>query len=197
VKLQVGILEGERVKLVPLAREYTENLYRAVDSGEIWTYLPSRMETFEDMIEHVEEALESWESGIEVPFVVIDKESNEIVGMTRFEDVSLENRKLEIGWTWYSKKVWGTRVNTEAKFLLLRYCFDVLNLVRVQFTVDTRNLRSRKAVLRIGAKEEGILRMCGILYNGYIRDMVYYSIINNEWSTVKTRITNLLATQQA
>lgn len=195
MKVQVGILEGDRVKLVPLAREHTKNLYRAVDSDEIWTYLPSRMEKFEDMIAHVEEALESWESGIEVPFVVIDKESNEIVGMTRFEGVSLENRRLEIGWTWYSKKVWGTRVNTETKLLLLRYCFDVLNLVRVQFTVDTRNLRSRMAVLRIGAKEEGILRKCGILNNGYVRDMVYYSIINDEWSEVKTRFTDLLATR--
>lgn len=130
-----------------------------------------------------------------MPFVGIDKESNEIVGMTHFEDVSLENRRLEIVWTWYSKRVWGTRVNTEAKLLLLCYCFEVLNLVRVQFTVDTRNLRSRKAVLRIGAKEEGILRKCGILYNGYVRDMVYYSIINDEWSNVKTRFAELLATR--
>lgn len=151
------------------------------------------MQTFEDMVAHVEEALDSWEQGNEVPFVVIDKELNEIVGMTRFEEVSLQNRSVEIGWTWYSRKVWRTRVNTEAKYLLLRHCFDVLKLVRVQFTVDTRNLRSREAVLRIGAKQEGILRNCGILYNDHIRDMVYYSIVDNEWSVVKKRIMGLLA----
>jgi RimJ/RimL family protein N-acetyltransferase len=188
-------LEGERVKLVPLTRDHTEDLYRAIDSNDIWTYLPSKMEKFEDMVAHVEEALDNWELGIEVPFVVIDKDSSEVIGMTRFEEVSLQNRGLEIGWTWYSKKVWRTRVNTETKFLLLSYCFDVLNLVRVQFRVDTRNLRSRNAVLRIGAKEEGILRKCGILNNSYIRDMVYYSIINDEWSVVKTKIMDLLASR--
>lgn len=193
MKVEVGMLEGERVQLVPLQRGHTKDLYRAIDSNEIWTYLPSRMETFEDMVAHVEEALDSWEQGNEVPFVVIDKELNEIVGMTRFEEVSLQNRSVEIGWTWYSRKVWRTRVNTEAKYLLLRHCFDVLNLVRVQFTVDTRNLRSREAVLRIGAKQEGILRNCGILYNDHIRDMVYYSIVDNEWSVVKKRIMGFLA----
>lgn len=195
MKLEVDVLEGERVRLISLKREHAEDLYRAIDSNEIWTYLPSRMEKFEDMVAHVDEALENWELGKEVPFVVIDKESNEIVGMTRFEEVNLQNRNLEIGWTWYSKKVWRSHVNTESKYLLLRHCFDDLDLVRVQFRVDNRNLRSREAVLRIGAKEEGILRKCGILYNGYVRDMVYYSIINDEWSDVKTRFTDLLTTR--
>lgn len=90
LKVEVGVLEGKRVRLVPLQREHTEDLYRAVDSDEIWTYLPSRMEKFEDMVTHVEEALDNWEQGYEVPFVVFDKSINEIVGMTRFEEVFLE-----------------------------------------------------------------------------------------------------------
>ncbi|WP_236018426.1 GNAT family N-acetyltransferase [Alicyclobacillus suci] len=150
------------------------------------------MDKFEDMVSHVEEAMDTWEQGYEVPFVVFDKKTNQIVGMTRLEEVFLENRSVEIGWTWYSAKVWRTRINTEAKFLLLSYCFDVLNLVRVQFRIDSRNERSRKAVLRIGAKEEGIFRKNYILYDGYIRDTVFYSIVEDDWCVVKNRLQELL-----
>jgi N-acetyltransferase len=193
LKVDVGLLDGERIQLIPLERAHIEALYNAVDRDEIWTYLPSRMDKFEDMVTHVEEALNNWEQGYEVPFVVFDKEANQVVGMSRLEEVSLENRSVEIGWTWYSKKVWRTRVNTEAKFLLLSHCFDVLNLVRVQFRVDSRNERSRKAVLRIGAKQEGIFRKNYILDDGYIRDTVFYSIVDDEWSAVKNRLQDLLA----
>lgn len=192
-KVEVGILESEYIRLVPLEREHTKQLYQAIDSREIWTYLPSRMESYEDMEAHVAGALEQRERGTEVPFVVVDKETNAAVGMTRFEEVSVQNRSVEIGWTWYSQRVWRTRVNTEAKFLLLRHCFEVLNLVRVQFTVDTRNVRSREAVLRIGARQEGTLRKCGILADGYIRDMVYYSIVDDEWPDIRERMIGLLS----
>jgi len=192
LKVEVGVLEGERVRLVPLQREHTDSLYRAVDSDEIWTYLPSRMDKFEDMVTHVEEAVDNWEQGYEVPFVVVDKTTNEIVGMTRLEEVFLENRSVEVGWTWYSTKVWRTRVNTEAKFLLLSHCFDVLGLIRVQFRVDSRNVRSREAVLRLGAKQEGIFRKNYILYDGYIRDTVFFSILDSEWSGVKNSLHDLL-----
>lgn len=194
MKLEIGTLEGERIKLIPLHKDHTEALYRAVDSDDIWTYLPSQMKVYEDMVFHVDEALHEWERGIEVPFVVFDKELNEIVGMTRLEDVHLENRSVEIGWTWYSTKVWRSRVNTEAKYLLLSYCFDVLSLIRVQFRVDNRNTRSRRAVMRLGAKEEGILRKSRVLYDGYVRDTVFFSIVDDEWSTVKSRLHDFLRT---
>lgn len=185
-------LEGERVNLIPLNISHVEELFKAVDSTEVWTYLPSQMEKLEDMTNHVREALQNREQGKEVPFVVLDKETKLIIGMTRLLNISTENRSLEIGWTWYSAKVWRTRVNTECKYLLLNYCFEVLDTVRVQLSADSRNTRSNQAILRIGAKKEGLIRKNRILYDGYIRSMVIYSILDDEWSEVKNRLNDLL-----
>lgn len=181
-------LEGERIKLFPLDISYVPELFEAIDSPEIWTYLPSKMDSLEDMTKHVQEALKAKESGLEIPFVVFDKKTNQIVGITRLLNISLENRSLEIGWTWYSSKVWRTRVNTECKYLLLNYCFDTLNLTRVQFKVDSRNTRSNQAVLRIGTTKEGVLRMDRVLYDGFVRDTVYYSILQKEWTSIKNKL---------
>ncbi|MDF2716984.1 MAG: N-acetyltransferase [Paenibacillus sp.] len=185
-------LEGKRVILLPLQISHTEELFQAVDSAKVWTYLPSRMENFEHMSDHVVEALQDKEQGAELPFAVFDKQSGRIVGMTRLLNMSDENRSLEIGWTWYSSKVWRTRVNTECKVLLLTYCFEVLNTIRVQFRVDSRNTRSNEAVSRIGATKEGVLRKDRILYDGYIRDTVVYSILDDEWPAVKSRLNDFL-----
>lgn len=186
-------LEGQRVILLPLQLSHSEQLFQAVDSAEVWTYLPSRMDNFEHMTDHVEEALRDKEQGTELPFAVFDKQTGRIVGMTRLLNISEENRSLEIGWTWYSSKVWRTRVNTECKYLLLTHCFEVLRTIRVQFRVDSRNRRSNEAVLRIGATKEGVLRKDRILYDGYIRDTVVYSIVDQEWPSVKSRLNDFLA----
>ncbi|OMF24157.1 GNAT family N-acetyltransferase [Paenibacillus sp. FSL H8-0548] len=190
--LETLTLEGERVKLIPLNHNHVEQLYDAVDSAEVWTFLPSRMDSVEDMNKLVEGALHGRGQGTEIPFVVIDKETNEIVGMTRLLNLSLENRSLEIGWTWYSSKVWRSRVNTECKFLLLSYCFETLHILRVQIKADSRNNRSNQAILRIGAQKEGVLRKERVLFDGYIRDAVIYSILDDEWAEVKTRLIGLL-----
>jgi RimJ/RimL family protein N-acetyltransferase len=189
-------LEGERISLIPLNLSQVDELFEAIDSTEIWTYLPCHMEKLEDMTTLVLEALNGMEQGTEVPFVVIDKENNKVVGMTRLQGISVDDRSLEIGYTWYSTKVWRTRVNTECKYLLLNYCFEVLNTKRVQFRVDSRNKRSKQAVLRIGATKEGLFRKDRILYNGYIRDTVFYSIIDEDWSVVKDRLNDLLSEQK-
>ncbi|TMV51507.1 GNAT family N-acetyltransferase [Paenibacillus mesophilus] len=186
-------LEGKRVILLPLQLSHAEELFQAVDSPEVWAFLPSRMEKFDHMTDHVEEALRDKEQGTELPFVVFDKQTGRVVGMTRLLNISEENRSLEIGWTWYSSKVWRTRVNTECKYLLLTHCFEVLRTIRVQFRVDSRNKRSNEAVLRIGATEEGVLRKDRILYDGYIRDTVVYSIVDEEWPTVQSRLNDFLA----
>lgn len=186
------ILEGERINLIPLQFSHIPDLYKAIDSPEIWTYLPSKMESIEDMENHVQEALKAKAKDTELPFAVYDKTTNSIVGITRLLNISLEDRSLEIGWTWYSSKVWRTKVNTECKFLLLSYCFNTLDINRVQFKVDSRNSRSNQAVLRIGATKEGVLRMDRVLYDGFVRDTVYYSILQKEWTDIQKRLETFL-----
>jgi RimJ/RimL family protein N-acetyltransferase len=192
MKVEETTLEGDRVKLIPLNISQAEELYKAIDSTDIWTYLPCRMENMDDMTHHVIEALHEKDQGSVMPFVVFDKETNKIVGMTRLQEISVEDKSLEIGYTWYSTAIWRTSVNTECKFLLLKYCFEVLKTNRVQFRVDGRNMRSIQAVLRIGAKHEGTFRKDRILYNGYVRDTVFYSIIDEEWLEVKSKLNELL-----
>lgn len=180
-------LIGNRVKLVPLRSSHVEDLFHAGREEIIWTYLPLKVSSLEDMKKLVEEALEQKVRGQQFPFVVIDLSTNEIVGSTRYLNILLSHRNLEIGWTWYSPQVWRTHVNTECKYLLLKHCFEELNLVRVQLKADVRNERSNKAILRIGAKHEGVLRKDRILHDGYIRDSNLYSIIAEEWPEVKAR----------
>ncbi|MBM7568820.1 RimJ/RimL family protein N-acetyltransferase [Paenibacillus sacheonensis] len=170
-------------------------MFNAIDRPEVWSYLPCRMEGLEDMTTHVREALDGRERGTDLPFAVLDKASNQLVGMTRVLGISTEDRSAEIGWTWYSSKVWRTRVNTECKYLLLRYCFEALHTIRVQFRADLRNTRSNEAILRIGAKQEGIFRKNKILYNGHIRDSVFYSILEEEWPEVQQRLQQLLTSR--
>jgi N-acetyltransferase len=192
VKLDIPEIAGKRVNLLPLAKEHLIPLFEAAKCEEIWTYLPIKVRIVEDMIRLIDEALEAKKQGTEFPFVVYDQETKKIVGMTRLLNISLPNRSLEIGWTWYSSSVWRTHVNTECKFLLLNYCFQKLNSVRVQFKADSRNHRSNIAIQRIGAKQEGILRMDRVMEDGYIRNTVYHSIIEEEWPSIKEKITYMV-----
>ncbi|PFV93173.1 GNAT family N-acetyltransferase [Priestia megaterium] len=189
-------LLGERVKLIPLEELHTEGLHEAAKEPEIWSHLPSKIQSIEDIKQLVKNALKSKESGQELPFVVLDLETNLIVGSTRFLDISVPNKSLEIGWTWYNPSVWRTRVNTECKYLLLKHCFDELNFNRVQLKTDVRNQRSRTAILRLGAVQEGILRKHMILPDGFARDSVVFSIIKEEWSSIKERLEDFLTSHQ-
>ncbi|WP_246943313.1 GNAT family N-acetyltransferase [Bacillus pinisoli] len=192
MNIQDVTLKGERVSLSPLREKDLDKVYKAVDSTDIWRLLPNKLESIEDVTLQITQAIKAKEQGLQLPFVVFDHESEQIVGMTRLLNISTENKQAEIGATWYSKKVWRTRVNTECKYLLLRHCFEELKLIRVQFKVDTRNERSNNAVLRIGAKKEGTLRKEKILYDGYVRDTNVYSILEEEWPEVKGRLELLL-----
>ncbi|MFC7391434.1 GNAT family N-acetyltransferase [Scopulibacillus cellulosilyticus] len=185
-------LSGERVKLLPLEEIHAENLYKAAKPQEIWRYLPVKVQNIEDLKAVIKDALKRKENGSELPFVVLDLETNSIVGSTRFLDISIANKSLEIGWTWYHPSVWRTRVNTECKYLLLKHCFEDLNLNRVQLKTDVRNQRSRAAILRLGAVQEGIIRKQMILSDGYVRDSVIFSIIKEEWPSVKERLEGFL-----
>jgi RimJ/RimL family protein N-acetyltransferase len=137
--------------------------------------------------------MNSKEQGLRYPFVIFDKSTNEIIGSTSYLDISLQNRKLEIGGTWLDPRVWRTSVNTECKYLLLKYSFEELNLIRVQFRTDARNERSNRAIQRIGAKFEGTLRQEMIVQDGYIRDSNVYSILDKEWEGVKAKLLGFLS----
>ncbi|TDF95026.1 GNAT family N-acetyltransferase [Paenibacillus piri] len=183
--LQDVELTGSRVKLVPLDPTHIDGLFAAGQDPQIWRYLPIQVAAKEDMVALVLEALEEKSRGSQLPFTVFDLTNDRIVGSTRFLLINEPNKNLEIGWTWYSSDVWRTDVNSECKFLLLTYCFEVLGYVRVQLKTDVRNERSNQAIQRIGAKYEGTLRNDRILPDGYIRNSNLYSIIDSEWATVK------------
>ncbi|MED5245571.1 MULTISPECIES: GNAT family N-acetyltransferase [Priestia] len=183
---------GTAVKLVPLEKMHEQGLYEAAKPKEIWEHLPVKVHRLSDMKRLIESALTAKQEGRELPFAVFDIESHSIVGSTRFLDISLPNKSVEIGWTWYHPSVWRTRVNTECKYLLLKHCFEELKFHRVQFKTDVRNKRSRAAIKRLGATQEGISRKHMVLPGGYVRDSVIFSIIDDEWPFVKKRLENFL-----
>lgn len=192
MKIDIQHLTGRRSKLIPLDESHTERLFAAGQEREIWTYMTAKISRLEHMRQMVRKALKAKEEGKEYPFTIIDQETDTVVGSTRFLDISVPHRNLEIGSTWLSPRVHRTAINTECKFLLLRYCFETLGTVRVQIKTDLRNLRSQKAIERIGGVKEGILRRHRILPDGYIRDTVYYSILDLEWPKVKSHLIGLL-----
>ncbi|MCY7854554.1 GNAT family protein [Bacillus spizizenii] len=174
-------LTGKQIRVVPIDKSHIQGLYEAANDENIWTHLPKTIITLHDMEAFVKEALQTKESGAEFPFVIIQRETDKIVGTTRFLYMSSASRSLEIGWTWFHPSVWGTSVNTECKYLLLQYCFEQLNTIRVQFKTDERNIRSQKAIERLGAVKEGILRNQMIRKDGTFRNSVLYSIIDSDW----------------
>ncbi len=141
---------------------------------------------------YIEKALQRQADGTVLPFAVIAKSVGRAIGSTRYAAIDRGNRRLEIGWTWYGREWQRTAVNTETKYLMLRHAFEALGCVRVEFKSDVLNERSRAALLRIGAKEEGVFRHHQIMPDGRIRDSVYFSIIKPEWPDVKTRLESLL-----
>lgn len=179
-------LKGERVRIVPMERHHIQGLYEASKDERIWHHLPKKIHTLDDMKSLVEEALERKKEGKDFPFVILLFPHDQIVGSTRFLDIS--EQSLEIGWTWYTPSVWGTHVNTECKYLLLTYCFETLKLIRVQLKTDERNGRSQKAIEKIGGVKEGVLRNHMIRTDGTYRNSVLYSIIESDWEFVKNKL---------
>jgi len=179
------ILEGERVKLVPLERQHFTELVGVANDKRIWEFT-SIDGTDENRIRrHLESAVLKRGTGEQYPFTVIDKVSGNIIGSTMFHNIFPEHRKLEIGWTWYAPAYWRSGYNRECKLLLLTHAFEKLQAVRVQLVTDVTNDRSRQAILGIGASFEGILRNDRIRENGIFRDTAVYSIIGGEWPEIK------------
>ncbi|MFZ5392620.1 GNAT family N-acetyltransferase [Acinetobacter seifertii] len=181
-------LSSHRIRLRILTIEDSRDLVTAASDGELWnlpfTVVPSA-ETVDDYIQH---ALEGYQAGTVLPFVVEDIATGKIIGSTRFWKIDRKNLKLEIGSTWYSKSWQRTYANTEVKYLMLQYAFEELNCVRVQFTTDVLNEKSQNAILRIGAQKEGVVRNERIMPNGRKRNSVRFSIIDEEWPSIKDNL---------
>ena len=180
-------LQGEGVTLIPISLEHLDGLWEAAKPDEIWTYMATRVRTKPEMEEMIKTAMKVREEGTQYTFTVLNNQ-NEIVGSTRFLEISQFHKSAEIGSTWYHPKVWRTRVNTECKYLLLTHAFEEWGLTRVQLKTDSRNERSQNAIVRLGAKREGVLRKDRVISDGYVRDTVYFSILAEEWEIVKGQL---------
>jgi N-acetyltransferase len=185
-------LHGQHVALVPLAHSHEEDLAEAVRDGELWTLWYTSIPTPERLREEIDRRLDLLAKGSMIPFAVIEKSTGKAVGMTTFMHIDAVNRRVEIGSTWYRKRVQRSALNTECKLLLLTYAFEQLRCIAVEFRTHFFNQQSRAAILRLGAKLDGILRQHQIAANGTVRDTCVYSILDGEWPTVKAHLTHRL-----
>jgi N-acetyltransferase len=181
-------LEGRHVVLSPLTMSHAEPLVAAASDGELWNSTVTIIPDSAGITAYIEAALAGQSLGKELPFVIINKSSNEVVGTTRFYEIRSHDRAAAIGYTWLAKSAQRTPINTEAKLLLLTHAFETWQCVRVELITDVLNEQSRAAILRLGAKQEGILRKHLTLPSGRIRDSVVFSIIDSEWPEVKARL---------
>jgi RimJ/RimL family protein N-acetyltransferase len=188
------VLTGNYVRLEPLTEEHVTGLAEIGVGQTFWDFmLYGNINTVDDMHKWVGDILARAENGTDLPFAVIHLESGRVAGATRYLNIMPQDRGLEIGGTWYGVEFQRTSVNTECKYLLLSHAFETLGCIRVQLKTDLRNERSQKAIERIGAVKEGVLRNHMILPDGQYRHSVYYSILDTEWPAVKTRLESMLA----
>ncbi|UXV21736.1 GNAT family N-acetyltransferase [Pseudomonas fluorescens] len=178
-------LTGTTVELQPLQREHAAALVEAAADGELWNLNVTHVPGPETVAKYIDLAIAGREAGTMIPFAIVRRDGGQVLGSTRFWKVDRVNRKLEIGHTFLAQSTQKTSVNTESKLLLLTYAFEVLECVRVQFTTDELNEKSRAAILRLGAVQEGIVRHERIMPDGRKRNSVRFSIIDSEWSQVK------------
>ncbi len=187
--IQPVTLAGRKIRLEPLSEDHVPDLALVGLNENIWRFmLYGQIHTQAEMRLWVLEILERQARGTDMAFAVVFQADGKAIGATRYLDIRPEHRGLEIGGTWYGVAYQRTAVNTEAKYLLLQHAFETLGCVRVQFKTDLRNARSQRALSRIGAVQEGILRNHIITPEGHIRDSVYFSIIDREWPAVKVRL---------
>jgi len=179
-------LDGERVCLEPLELGHLDELWLVADEPDMWELATDIIADKDGLEKYLQRAVNDRENGSSVPFVIRDKISDKIVGSTRFGNIDRTNRRTEIGWTWIGAEYRRTYVNTEMKYLMIGYAFDIWKCIRVELKTDVLNMRSRNAILRIGAKEEGILRNHIITSSGRYRDSIFFSIIETEWPAVRS-----------
>ncbi len=178
-------LTGKIAKLVPLQKEHRDGLLAAASDGKLWELWYTSVPSEETIDQYIETALTEQLHGRSLPFTIIDISTNKIIGCTRYCNAVPNNRRLEIGYTWYAKSCHKTGINTECKYLLLQHAFEQLNCIAVEFKTHSHNKESKRAISRLGAKLDGIVRNHSIDKNGMIRDTCLYSIIQSEWAVVK------------
>ncbi|MBP1966944.1 GNAT family N-acetyltransferase [Paenibacillus aceris] len=191
MNFQPVLLERTQVVLLPMQESHIYGLTEAASDPAIFAYMTPLLH-LSAVEQFVRQALDEQKDGLGIPYTVYDKHTDSFVGSTRLFDYSHANRHVEIGHTWYNPRVWRSRVNTECKYMLLKHCFETLDLLRVQIKTDLRNERSQTAIARLGAQKEGVLRQHRVLHDGYVRDTVMFSIIAREWPDVKLRLEGFL-----
>ncbi|MBL7480780.1 GNAT family N-acetyltransferase [Legionella sp. 27fs60] len=180
-------LQGTSILLEPIDHSHFESLYNAAQYPEIWNFIPTNG-IGENFNYWFEAAIKAKNQEQQFPYVVRRHYDQKIIGTTRFYDIDMAHCKISIGYTWYIPETWGTNINPESKYLMLKHAFESLNVNRVQLKTDSRNKHSQAAIRKLGAKEEGTLRQDMLLQNGIIRDTVLFSIIKSEWPEVKTNL---------
>ena len=195
MSMQMGpvTLTGQHIRLEPLSIDHHGELCEVGLEPDLWRWTITEVLTPEDMRAYMQTALQWQKDGTALPFVTIEKASGRVVGSTRFMNIDRPHRRVEIGSTWIGKPWQRTVVNTEAKYLMLRHAFETLGCIRVELKTDSLNEQSRNAMLRMGAKDEGIFRNHMICYGGRIRHSAWYSVIDSEWPEVKARLEGLLS----
>ena len=182
------VLEGRHVRLEPLSLDHLDCLAEFGLDERLWQWTPHQCRTRNELQDYIEQALALQTSGSALPFATIEKTFGKPIGSTRFGSIDVENRRAEIGWTWIAPSWQRTVVNTEAKYLMFTHAFENWRCTRVELKTDALNEQSRKAILRIGATEEGTLRKHVLTYTGRFRDTVYYSILDTEWPPVRKKL---------
>lgn len=189
-------LTGSHIRLEPLSIDHHGELCEIGLDPELWRWTIGEVLTPEDMRAYMLTALQWQKEGTALPFVTIESGSRRVVGSTRFMNIDRPHRRVEIGSTWIGKPWQRTAVNTEAKYLMLRHAFETLGCIRVELKTDSLNQQSRNAMLRMGAKEEGIFRNHMLCYGGRIRHSAWYSVIDSEWPEVKSRLEGFMLARQ-
>jgi RimJ/RimL family protein N-acetyltransferase len=185
-------LEGRHVRLEPLSQAHHDDLSAVGLDEELWRWIPTPVRTPEEMSAYIGIALDEQARGVSLPFALIEKLSGRAIGSTRYGNIDRTHHRVEIGWTWVAPAWQRTPANTEAKYLLLRHAFEALGCMRVELKTDSLNERSRSAILRIGAREEGTFRNHMITASGRIRHTVYFSILDSDWPGVKSRLQTMM-----
>jgi len=186
-------LTGKHVSLVPLSQAHCAELIEAVKDGGLWTLWYTSIPSPDRMATEIDRRLELHKKGSMIPFAVIEKPGGAAVGMTTYMNIDADNRRVEIGSTWYCKRVQRSALNTECKLLLLTQAFEQMSCIAVEFRTHFFNRQSRAGIERLGAKLDGILRQHQIAGNGTLRDTCVYSIVDREWPTVKAHLAHELA----
>ena len=186
LRVEPVVLQGKNVRLEPLSQDHAQGLYNRGRVEADWAYMPRTC--FIDMPDTRQWVDEALGAAAQLAFAIVETAKDRVVGSTRYLNIRPDHRSLEIGWTWLGQDWQRTAVNTEVKFLLLSHAFERLGCVRVEFKADARNERSQRALERIGATLEGVLRNHMIVQNNYVRDSVYFSVIDSDWPQVKKRL---------